>query len=333
MATKAQIREIMKISVIICTHNPRKDYLQKTLNSIRMQTLHTCDWELLLIDNASQPEVKLPRSWLDGLQAKLVCEKQIGLTKARLRGISESKGNLLVFVDDDNILQTNYLEKAWGIYNNYSSLGCFGAGNIEPEYEAEPNAEVKPHTCYLALRKNTHDLWSNNPDDDSVPWGAGLCIRRSVAIQYASIMNSVKSEELLGRNGTNLLSCEDNEISFTACQMQLGKGIFHELKIVHLIDKKRVEKQYIWNLVESISYSRALLLNKYKSYIPEYESVPGWRTVGDLLKTKNLNMQNMIKELRRTWQKMKKSKYDQAIDAAWILGKNRALNEIIRRTI
>ena len=43
----------MKCSVIICTHNPRENYLRRVLEALRAQTLPPAQWELLLIDNAS----------------------------------------------------------------------------------------------------------------------------------------------------------------------------------------------------------------------------------------------------------------------------------------
>jgi hypothetical protein len=47
----------MKLSVIICTHNPRPDYLARTLDALRLQTTGMAEWELLLIDNGSHPAV------------------------------------------------------------------------------------------------------------------------------------------------------------------------------------------------------------------------------------------------------------------------------------
>ena len=41
----------MDFSVIICTHNPRSDYLRRVLDALKAQTLLREQWELLLIDN------------------------------------------------------------------------------------------------------------------------------------------------------------------------------------------------------------------------------------------------------------------------------------------
>ena len=43
----------MKLSVIICTFNPRRDYLTRVLIALKRQSLPMVQWDLVLIDNAS----------------------------------------------------------------------------------------------------------------------------------------------------------------------------------------------------------------------------------------------------------------------------------------
>ena len=57
------------------------------------------------------PSVSLPILGRDHVPAEQFSER-LGLTPARLRGIRESRGELLVFVDDDNVLERDYLEVA-----------------------------------------------------------------------------------------------------------------------------------------------------------------------------------------------------------------------------
>ena len=42
-----------EISVVICTHNPQLNYLNKVLTALKSQTLSPTQWQLLLVDNAS----------------------------------------------------------------------------------------------------------------------------------------------------------------------------------------------------------------------------------------------------------------------------------------
>src|SRR5437763_8595738 len=107
------------ISVIICSHNPRSDYLDRVLKALNAQTVSVNAWELLLIDNASDgllsSEVDL--TWHP--HARHVREEQLGVSFARRRGIEEAKADILVFVDDDNILDPDYLEVGLRIASDY----------------------------------------------------------------------------------------------------------------------------------------------------------------------------------------------------------------------
>ena len=47
-----------RVSVVIPTHNPRMDYLRRVLEALRQQTLPCEQWELLFVDNNSQPELR-----------------------------------------------------------------------------------------------------------------------------------------------------------------------------------------------------------------------------------------------------------------------------------
>src|SRR5690348_1101571 len=99
------------LSVITCAHNSRDDYLMRVTNALNNQTLDKASWEYLLIDNASAERLaeKIDLSWHP--KARLVREEKLGLTPARLRGIREATGEMLVFVDDDNVLDPDYLKE------------------------------------------------------------------------------------------------------------------------------------------------------------------------------------------------------------------------------
>ena len=45
---------MLDASIIICAHNPRFHYLERVLAALRIQSLPYEQWELLLVDNASE---------------------------------------------------------------------------------------------------------------------------------------------------------------------------------------------------------------------------------------------------------------------------------------
>ncbi len=66
------------ISVIICTHNPRPDYLGRVLEALKAQTLSKDQWELLLIDSASDDPIAGRVDLLWQPNAKHIRETAIG---------------------------------------------------------------------------------------------------------------------------------------------------------------------------------------------------------------------------------------------------------------
>ncbi|GAX42113.1 family 2 glycosyl transferase [Tolypothrix sp. NIES-4075] len=250
-------------SVIICTHNPRRDYLERVLQALKKQTLPTDLWELLLIDNASaQPlSEEIDLTWHS--KSRHIREEQLGLTAARLRGIKEATAETLIFVDDDNVLDPDYLAVALKISKDFSIIGAWG-GQVIPELEEEPPEWIKPDLKNflqsLACREFFQDKWSNLIHEyETTPCGAGLCVRKDVAQKYLELVCNDPRRVDLDRKGKQLISCGDFDLAYTACDMGLGTGEFTSLKLTHLIPSNRLEEDYLVRLTEGIHYSKIIL--------------------------------------------------------------------------
>jgi glycosyltransferase involved in cell wall biosynthesis len=246
------------ISVIICTHNPRVDYLQRTLDGLKAQTLSRDQWEFLLIDNASEKSLAGTWDLKWHPNARHILETELGLTPARLRGISESKGSLLVFVDDDNVLAPDYLEAAAELFSRRPDLGV-ASGRILPEYETPPPEWFRPHESWIAVRRIEQSFWSNFHDSRAEPCGAGMCLRKDVALAYAKKTTGDSGQKMLGRRGGSLLSGEDVMICKLALGMGYSMGQFIELNALHLIPSRRVSEKYLFSLYCNLQASGQLL--------------------------------------------------------------------------
>jgi glycosyltransferase involved in cell wall biosynthesis len=248
------------ISVIICTHNPRSDYFQRVLDALQAQTLPLNRWELLVVDNASKEP--LAQRWKVGWHpgARHIREEEPGLTPARLRGIEESRGDILVFVDDDNILVPDFLEKVPVILERYPYLGVFGPGMLTPEFEVAPPPPLSPKLPMLALRCVPRAVWSNNIRDfECIPWGAGLCAMRPVAERYRQLVLQLDITSVLGRRRQQLFCGEDDVFSWAAVAGGRGFGIFPELRVTHLIPAGRLKQAYFIRLVHGHAFSHGVL--------------------------------------------------------------------------
>jgi len=265
------------VSVILCTHNPRPDYLRRTLEALQNQTLPVEKWEFLLIDNASQE--RLANTWDISWhpQGRHVLEEKVGLTFARLRGIEEAQASLLVFVDDDNVLAPDFLERAAALRTLYPFLGAFGAGRLEPEFEVPPPPQLKSRLGLLALRNVPNVLWTNNVEDfHCIPFGAGLCVTRQVADAYLPLIERFNATSIIDRRGKTLFSGGDDVFSWVARTVGQGFGIFPELQITHLISAGRLNESYFVRLIRDHSLSHGVLRYLRSGILPKRVGLGGY---------------------------------------------------------
>ena len=248
----------MFITVAICTHNPRPHYLGRVLEGLRGQSLANAGWELLVIDNASTDPLadSLDLSWHPA--ARILREDSLGLTPARQRAIREAAGELIVFVDDDNILNANYLEVCVKISESWPMLGIWGGQQL-PEFEADPPQWVNAYRHLLALHAFEKDSWSNNRSTP-LPCGAGMCLRIDLARSYSECLEKAPLRRTLDRKGSSLACCGDTDIALLAFDSGYGAGRFTALKLTHLIPTERLSEDYLLQVAEQTPYSWNLLL-------------------------------------------------------------------------
>jgi glycosyltransferase involved in cell wall biosynthesis len=248
----------MKITVIVCTHNPRKDYFERTLEGLSCQTLSQDLWELIVVDNNSNPPVELHEAERFP-KLRVVQESEAGLTLARIRGVSESIGDLLVFVDDDNVLQTDYLEVGLRLAERHPCLGAWG-GSSPGEFEVQVPDIMAKHLEYIGVREVTKAQWGNVLTGDlPKPIGAGMFVRRDVALRWMTMLNEDVARRDLDRIGTGLGGSGDHDLALASTLLGLGFGVFPELRLTHLIAAFRLEKDYFLKLVRGTMCSAMIL--------------------------------------------------------------------------
>ncbi len=177
----------VEISVITCSYNPRPDYLQQVVDALREQTLDKSRWEYLLIDNASTNPIEagIDLSWHSTVD---ISEKRSwdSLTHGFVVSV-KLRGDILVFVDDDNVLDADYLEQVVRVADERPRLGAWG-GQTRPSFESKPPDWTKPYLSRLVIHEFESDRWSNQPSlEDTMPCGAGMCVRKAVADYYADL--------------------------------------------------------------------------------------------------------------------------------------------------
>jgi glycosyltransferase involved in cell wall biosynthesis len=247
----------MQISVVICTYNPREKYLARVLEALRNQTLPLEKWELILVDNASTIRVAegVDLSWHP--QGKILREDKLGKMHAWFKGISEAKGDILVFVDDDNVLESNYLEEAQAIGDQWPFIGAWGA-SVKPEFESTPPPWMKEQMWRLSVEEVKEDVWSNLREGfETKPLGAGMCVRKKVAAHYLEWCRTSAMSYVLDRKGEGDLITGYGEMNLSLCAIDLGLGTAKSarLRVTHLIPSSRLTLDYLLRHAEGDAVS------------------------------------------------------------------------------
>jgi glycosyltransferase involved in cell wall biosynthesis len=182
-----------------------------------------------------------------------VREEQLGLTNARLRSFSESQGEIVVCVDDDNVLDPDYLTQVLLAFETDAQLGAVG-GKAIARYEAAPPAWFAGLDISLGCRDlgdaPLRASWSgiaaeNRQYPICAPIGAGMAIRRAAFAAYVAATRSDPKRKRLGRRGSDLASGEDNDIIMSVLEQGLLVAYLPQLRLDHLIPAHRLTPEYL----------------------------------------------------------------------------------------
>lgn len=125
--------ENILLSVVIPTYN-RVDYLREAIESVLAQTYK--NYEILVVDDGSTDNTReLVASYASRI--KYIYQDNKGPSAARNNGIRNAKGNLIAFLDSDDLWHPDKLAKQVAVFVENPSLSFLatGYGEINTKYE------------------------------------------------------------------------------------------------------------------------------------------------------------------------------------------------------
>ena len=225
------------IDLVICTYN-NAALLDRTLSAISKQQTSQVSWNVLVVDNNCTDDTavivdKYAHSHtIPGL--RIVSEPRQGLTCARLCGVKNTTGDWIAFVDDDCLLQQDWVEQATEFASAHSDCGAFG-GRVMLDWETPPPAYVLKYGYSFAQQE-----YGAVPKQMSCLVGAGLVVRRSALIDIGWMSKQFMTD----RVGKKLISGGDVELALRlASKHELWYN--PECKLMHVIPSKRTSTQYL----------------------------------------------------------------------------------------
>ncbi|HBH23862.1 MAG TPA: glycosyltransferase family 2 protein [Cytophagales bacterium] len=255
------------VSVVVCTYN-RDKYIGKCLDHLHNQSASRDDYEVIIVDNNSTDDTeKICHEKIteySNTHFKYHKELNQGHSYSRNRGIRESKGEIISFIDDDAFVDKDFVKNIILFFEHNASVVSYG-GKIEPVYE---NKKPKWMSQYLLPLVAALDMGDKELKfkGRKFPIGANMGFRKEVFSEFGYF--DVK----LGRIGTALAGGDEKEI-FLRLKTS-NQSIFYvpSIRVSHIIPEKRLSKKYIKGLARGVGESESIRLSD-KGFKEKFDKV------------------------------------------------------------
>ena len=259
-----QTSNLMKISIIICTHN-RAESLRLTLKSIeKMNIPRNIFWKLIIVCNlCTDNTLDVLEEFQSSLPINTVIENNPGLSNARNAGIRNSEGKYIIWTDDDVNVDTNWLSAYCQLFRKDLDFAIFGGRSL-PSFEVPEVSWFVRSSKYLkdllAVRDFGKDDIPMNIKNGIMPFGLNFAISRNVQINFPY-------DPELGVAPGRRRGGEEVDV-FERIMKSGYKGLWSPLPVVyHRIPNSRQSKKYIFEYYWSAGEQRAEFNRKNNKYV------------------------------------------------------------------
>ncbi len=252
------------LSVILCTYN-RDRYIYPVLQSIAQGDLPHADYEIVFVNNNStdNTEAECRRFQADhpDINLRYCVESLQGLSHARNCGIRNAQGDILVYVDDDALVNPQYLSTYADFFQRNPHAVAAG-GPILPQYDGcEEPSWMSHYTRQLVTGKLYLGEKEREFSKGAYPGGGNAAYRKSV-FDAVGLFNTD-----LGRKGNSLIGAEEKDLFDKMTSRGMRFYYLPTAILYHLIPPKKLTKDYFDRLTYGIGVSermRTLQIGKKK---------------------------------------------------------------------
>jgi glycosyltransferase involved in cell wall biosynthesis len=250
---KSDTSDAVNVSVIVCTYN-RAEGLINLLDSIAASSSNKgIRYEIVVVNNNSPDNTsELCRQFIENNQnmaIRYVLESRQGIAIARNRGISEAKGDIIVFVDDDEIVDRGWLTAIVKPFFE-KNADCVG-GRIHLRFtDEQPRPKWLTDELEGFVGKLDHGERTLQVTDRSTPlWSGNIAMSKDI---FADI----------GLFDVNLKRGSDADMFQRV--LNSGSRIFYEpeARVWHVLDEQRLRKNWFRFLHFTAGKQQALYHDK-----------------------------------------------------------------------
>ena len=229
----------MVLSITVCTYN-RVKFLKNCLKSILDQTKGSPIIEINIIDNNSSDKTF---DYIHEMQKKFTeinyfVEKKQGISHARNLSFKVCKGNFLAFVDDDAIINENWLKSLLGELKNQNEDIIYG-GPIFPKFESEPKKWIDKDYFIRKFKKNNGFLGKIKSKEGFS--GGNMCISKNLFLRSDSFNTEI------GMTGGNMGLGEEPDFFYKLVKKNKEVKLYNisEMSITHYEAEYKLKREYL----------------------------------------------------------------------------------------
>jgi glucosyl-dolichyl phosphate glucuronosyltransferase len=261
-----------KISVVICTYN-RCDRLMDTLASLsRMSVPENLPWELVVVDNNSADRTKeVVQSVVreSRLTTRYVFENIPGLSHARNRGVVESAGEIISFLDDDVVVAPDWLSEIWKAFQQYDAA-CIGGRVLLWGNPTIPSWWDRAFDLAVGKFDRGDGVILDERKATLVGIGANISFRRRVFDKYGLFHTA------MGRTGNQLRTGEETELVLRLQRNNELTVYYPGAVVFHNFPSNRFSKRYLRRNSYRVGEWNCLCDSATSQAGPKLLGVPRW---------------------------------------------------------
>jgi glycosyltransferase involved in cell wall biosynthesis len=258
------------VTVGVCTWN-RAALLDQTLTRMRELRLPAgATWELLVVNNNSTDDTDaVIENHAAAVPIRRLFEPMPGHSNARNRAIEHARGDLLVWTDDDVLVDPDWIAEYLKAAERFPEAGYFG-GTVDPWFETDPPRWVVRN---LALIPGPFAVRQLGPEvrplaEKEQVFGANMAFRTDLLKQF-------RFNPELGRKGTGMLSGDETDL-IDRIKATGRSGVWvGPARVRHYIPADRLTAAYVWRFFHGLGRTNQRLAPHDRG-VSRFLGAPRW---------------------------------------------------------
>lgn len=240
-------------SIVIATRN-RPALLAECLAGIARQNFSGNVDEVIVVDNSDNPTETEDAATSSECRwpLRILFSSPPGVSRARNKGLSAARGEVTVFLDDDEVPKEDWLSELLAPFSLANLKVDIVAGDYVPEWES-PRPDWLAD-CYLGYY-STGLRWSDQPRLLQPPeW----ILEGNIAVRTELLRSAGGFDERLGRSEDSLVSCES--AVFDELRNSGAVAYYNPRALVsHLIHAERLNRTWLARRLFAQGVSKSIL--------------------------------------------------------------------------